>query len=294
MSYENTRARRAVSRYLKYLEGERGLTRGYVVQSKSTLLQFLRHCRELSISSERTISSEAVLSYLKKYEGLSASCQRLKATVLRQFLAWSANPCMLNLKVRISGTARTRVSWYSDEEVEQVWQTSMNPEQRVLIGGGLLMALRRIEILRLRVADVKSALRSDVLVVRGKFNKVRELPLQDDYRSILKEYLAYSNPKDDQEQLLGMARTKSETLLADVGKRAGVTMKFHSNRRTCCRRLHQRGVSLELLAEILGHESISETRKYIGLNLSDMKQALARQSLAREGTLESLPVNMRA
>jgi integrase len=57
-------------------------------------------------------------------------------------------------------------------------------------------------------------------------------------------------------------------------------------RRTFGRNLWLLGIPIETISELLGHSSSDMTRRYLGLNLTDMRQALARYSVSRECTLK--------
>jgi len=281
--YDNSRMRREIGEYLEDLENT-GTTARYMCQTKNTLLSFLGHCKTMNINSTKHVSSLAVLSFLARYEGMSFSHLRTTASILRMYLAALGNPSMLRLKLKFRGSARTRVDWLTPEETERVFQVAMTPVQSVLIGAGLLQGMRRIESLRLTVKDVKDALRTQNLRTRGKGNKEREVPLQDDFAAILKEYLAWVSFEDDSRPMLEFARTKSEGLLAEFCGRFGRKFTFHTMRRTFGRNLWLLGVQVEVISEILGHSSTDMTRRYLGLNLTDMRRALSCYTVARVRT----------
>lgn len=272
------RLRQALNQYLQHLRGQ-GLTEAYVIQQRSTLRSFLAHCQAQQVMTVRRITSELVLSFLKRSEGQSASHQREVATFLRRFLAFHKSTAMVDLRVHVRGYARRHVDWLTEDEIQRVFQTPMSPEQAVLIGAGLLNGLRRIETLRLTVRDARDGLRSNSLVVQGKSRKSREVGLQDDFAEILRAYLACTDRDDG--PLLLMKRTKSERILEEFCVRFGRHFTFHTLRRSCARALWSRGVPLETIGELLGHESTEMTRRYAGLNLSDQREALARYRVAR-------------
>lgn len=264
-----------IRQYVRSLE-EAGVTHRYICQTRATLFSFRGLCKEQGIQATSRVRPQHVLEFLKRYEGLSVSHQRTTASILRTFLAALENPSMLRMKLRLKGYSRVRVDWLTLEEVEQVFETPMTPQQAVLIGAGLLQGFRRVETLRLTVRDAQEALRTQNLRVRGKGGKERTIPLHPQFALILQRYLAWTELGPEDDSLLGFARTRSEQLLAEFCRRFGRWFTFHTMRRTFGRILWLKGVVIETISEILGHSSTDMTRRYLGLNLSDMRAALAK------------------
>uniref|UniRef100_UPI0034E27AFF tyrosine-type recombinase/integrase n=1 Tax=Methanothrix sp. TaxID=90426 RepID=UPI0034E27AFF len=183
------------------------------------------------------------------------------------------------MKLRFSGYGRIHVDWLTEEEIERVFQTRMTPQQAVLIGAGLLQGMRRIETLRMTFRDAQDALRTQNLRIRGKGGKERTIPLHEQFGEILRGYLAWSEPGEETKPLLGIKRTRSEELLEEFCKRFGRRFTFHTMRRSFGRALWLKKVELETISEILGHSSTDMTRRYLGLNLSDMRAALQKHQI---------------
>lgn len=287
--YWNSRMEREIAKYLRGMK-EEGYTERYIAQHRGTLHLFREHCRTMNVGSARKVSSQDVLSFIKKYESFSASYQAIHWVVLRRFLAENGNPALLRLRTRIHGTARTRVDWLTPEECEAVFQTSMTSRESLLIGAGLLQGLRRVETLRMTVRDARDALRSSILRVRGKGGKERAIPLQDEFSVILRAYLVWLDPETDDSRMCPLKRTRSEEILQGFCKRHGRKFTFHTLRRSFGRNLWLLGVPIETISELLGHSSIDMTRKYLGIDQSDMRQALARYKIARTCTISEQPV----
>ena len=258
----------------------------YVQANKCYLLRFSRHLEKMGIRSSRSVSTESVIDFLKGSEQFSASHQVQVRTYLRRFLAEMNNPAMIKLRMKVSGRGRTRVDWLTPEETVSVLNAPMSPRMSVLIGAGLLQGLRRAETLRLSTRDARNAIRFSVLRVRGKGGKEREIPVDKDFGTILQNYLTWREPEDEGAGLLGFERSQSERLLSGFCTQFGRKFTFHTMRRTFGRNLWLLGVPIETISELLGHSSSDMTRRYLGLNLTDMRQALARYSVSRECTLK--------
>jgi integrase len=245
-------------------------------------LSFLGHCNGYGIRNPHGVTPEAVLTYLGKFEGSSGSNQRKNACFLRRFLAYAENPVMLNMRIRIRGSARTRVDWLTPAETEAVLATPMTPTEAVLVRAGLLQGMRRIETLRLTVQDAKNALSSTILVVRGKDNKLREIPLHLGFAEALRAYFEKRSQLDGTGPLLSIQRSRSEKVLKDFCNRFGKKFGFHTLRRTFGRNLWLRGIPIETISELLGHVSTDMTRLYLGLNITDMRKAISEYGTKSE------------
>lgn len=291
LAYDNTRLRREVGRYLRTLP-DRGLSERYKQGIRLTLLRFNEHCREQGIKTVRKVKRDTITTFLAKYECWSGSHQRQTACAMRMFLNHFENKAIRKLRIRVTGPSRTHVDWLSPEEAERVFAVTMSLRQSILIGAGLLQGMRRIETIRMTVKDAQEALTSGILRVRGKGYKERAIPLHDSFRFILSNYLSQVELDDRTSTLLGLKRTRSEEELDEFCSRFGKKFTFHTLRRTFGRNLWLLGVRLETVSELLGHSSTDMTRLYLGLDLVDMKKALATYKIGCMPTPSNdLPTN---
>jgi integrase len=277
--YINSRMTREIGQYVRGLR-DQGLTTRYVAQHRQLLSMFQAHCMGRGIGTVRSVSTQDVLSFLAKFEPKSGSYQAKAWCILRRFLAEYDNPALLKVRTKVRGTARVHVDWLTPDECEAVWRTPMSLTETLLIGAGLLMGLRRVETLRMTHKDAKDALRTGNLRVRGKGGKERALPMQDDFARLLRAYLGAMEAQDENLPILRLSRTHSETLLAAFCTRHGRKFTFHTLRRSFGRNLWLLSVPIETISELLGHSSIDMTRQYLGIDQSDMRQALARYRIA--------------
>jgi len=151
-----------------------------------------------------------------------------------------------------------------------------------MISGGLLQGFRRIEVMRLTIKDARNALETGLIRVIGKGRKERGIPIHPDFARILGLFLSFEREFTEGELLIPYGRTKAERILEEFCQRFGRRFTFHTLRRSFGRQLWLRGIQIEIIAEILGHESMDMTRKYLGLNISDMERAI----LSTQGTPE--------
>jgi len=288
--YDNSRMNREISRYLKTMTEEEDLSRRYVGANRCLLKKFRLLCQAKGINTVNQVDLETARSFLKDgYSKGSSSWQVQTATIIRRFLRHYDNPVAGKLKIKANGTSRTRIDWLTPEECQRIFDTDMQPDQSVLIGAGLLQGLRRKETIRITVGEVRQALASKILSVKGKTGP-RSIPLHRDFQAILERYLA-GKVLSDEQLLLNMKETKSDDRLAEFSQRFGKKFTFHTLRRSFGRNLWLLGIPIETIGELYGHASVDMTRQYLGVGITDMGKALAIYSfgIARPLTKDSLP-----
>ena len=144
--------------------------------------------------------------------------------------------------------------------------------------------LRISELAALRLDDVVIRPRSGHLIVHGKGRKQRRVPLNTTAREAIREWLAVrretiiSNPYLFVSQKWADGKPMSPSTiwraLQNIARRAGVHLTPHMLRHTFAKRLLDRGVSMERVAAILGHESLNTTRRYVEPGERDLQEAV--------------------
>ena len=157
----------------------------------------------------------------------------------------------------------------------------------------MLMGLRRSEVLRISLAD----LGDEALKVHGKGRaggKTRWVPYHSEVRRILPDLLAHRAEvmegfRGGDPGRLFVHRTKSgtvrtwglwyvdERLMRPVFEDAGIRMPWnlnHALRRTFGRTLWTKGVPLEVISDLLGHQDTKTTIRYLALRNDDMVSAM--------------------
>lgn len=285
--YDNSRMRREIGQHIQHMR-EEGLSQDYVRETRGMLLRFLDFAEGRGVRSVGKVTRELVFEFLGLFKAMSAAYQRFVWAMIRGFLVFSENPIVLGMKVWIRGAARTHVRWLTPEETEQIFRTEMNPRQRVIIGLELLMALRRVEVLRLTVKDVLDGLSRGELRVKGKGYKERPVPIHQDLVPVLRDYLSMID-KADEELLFKISETTANNELNDFSKRFGKRISHHDLRRTCGRNWFLAGADITVISELMGHSSTDMTRIYLGLNVSDMRRVMEMVRIPQNCTFSKMP-----
>jgi len=146
----------------------------------------------------------------------------------------------------------------------------------------LFTALRISETVALDVADVRIMTRKGVLVVIGKGDVQREVPLNALVRHVLEEWLEHRTAlARDGERALWVSRTggrlsarSADRDVRTVAAAAGLVLSAHTLRHTCLTGLVRRGNDLVMVAELAGHQKLETTRRYTLPSAADRQRAV--------------------
>ena len=155
----------------------------------------------------------------------------------------------------------------SAEQVVRLFKVTRNLKHKALLTTAYGAGLRVGEAVRLKMGDVDfDRLQVRVTAVKGAKDRYTLLAkiaarIPGEYTDAYKpqEWLF---PGDDSADHL--SERAAQHVFADAKKRAGIVKKvtFHSLRHSFATHLHESGVGLRYIQELMGHESIETTERY--------------------------------
>lgn len=165
---------------------------------------------------------------------------------------------------------------FSDVDIERMKPHCKTTRDLAIIMFLLTTGCRIEEVCNLNKSDVN--LKSFEVKVLGKGNKERIVYLDDVAGMFIQQYL---DGRHDDNEALFVNRTMERLqqggvrrMLKVIEKESGVNnIHPHKFRRTLATNLIKKGMPIEKVAAILGHEKIDTTMKYIVLDNSDIKYA---------------------
>jgi site-specific recombinase XerD len=177
------------------------------------------------------------------------------------------------------------------EEVARFWESFHTFRDLALVGLLLLDGLRGGEALALQVADVRFS--EAQILVRGKGNKQRVLPLPEEMRDVLQKYLWLERPPTACPALFVGLKGRSRGMALS---HAGLRSLFRYHRRTSAVRqanphrfrhtfgadMVRAGISLPALQQLMGHSQIRTTMLYVQLAPEDVWREY-RNAIAQRG-----------
>lgn len=165
---------------------------------------------------------------------------------------------------------------FSDADIEALRKACDNKRDRAYIEFLYSTGTRVTESLSLNVKDVNFS--EGEVIVFGKGHKERVVYLSDIASKYLQEYLEdrYAQPDEPlfthQVNHQRMTPRGAQVLLKEVGDKAGVeNVHPHRFRRTMATHLLDRGMPIEQIKEVLGHERLDTTMIYCNVNSGKVK-----------------------
>ena len=255
-----------------------GLSKRSLEFYSSTLSDFLNVVGNVELTKVDVIAIQYFLAQ-KKQKGIKNVTIDNHRRNLSAFFGWlhknkfrSDNP--MDLIPRIKFSKRTREA-VPEEDLEKIRQVC-DIRERALIEVLLSTGCRVGEIVRLERQQVD--LERGEAIVLGKGNKERKVFLNEKAKFYLQQYLATRN---DNNPALFVSRKRHhpkkleisaiEIIIRKVGRRAGVKIFPHKLRHTFATRAINRGMPIEVLQRLLGHESLDTTTIYAKVNDEEVK-----------------------
>lgn len=273
---------------LNYMETNTNLIKRFIKakklkgSSEGTIKYYnsqLDKLKDWSIKSFIEFTAEDLKDYLNFYHSLN-DCSKTTLNNVRRILSsfWNwmeieeiiiMNPMKRIPHFKIPKKVRKA---FSDEEVELL-RNEVNHHPNSLRNSAILelflsSGLRLSELSSLRIDDV--SLSDCKGVCLGKGNKERVFYFSERAKICLIEYL--DSRSDGKVWLFVQGNAPYNklgisgigTMIRELGSRAGVKNTHpHRARRTLATRLVRKGMPLEQVSKILGHESLSVTMRYV-------------------------------
>jgi site-specific recombinase XerD len=173
-------------------------------------------------------------------------------------------------------TPRTLPKILEPAEVDELISACRRWRDRAMVEAMVLGGLRRVEVLGLRLEDLKVA-EKRVFIAEGKGGHQRIVPISARFFDSVANYLDTECPADVSTDRLFVVLKGPNTggplsakgldqLIVSARERAGLAhCTCHELRHTCLTRLREAGMSLEAVQAQAGHRSIESTRIYLHL-----------------------------
>lgn len=272
LDYEETN-QRLIRDFIK-VKKLKGLSPRTLSYYDDTLKRMSKWC----IKSFLELTTDDIKEYLRFMQAKN-NCSKTSVNntrrIISSFYAWLENDELILINPikaipQIKESKKVKKA-FTDEEVErmrtEVYNT--NNHRNIAIFEMLLSSgLRISELLSLKQDDISLADCKGVCL--GKGNKQRIFYFSEKAKLSTMEYL--KSRKDDNDYLFVQARAPfnqlgvsgAETMIRGISRKAEVTnVHPHRFRRTLATRLIRKGMEIDQVSKILGHESLSVTQRYI-------------------------------
>jgi len=168
-----------------------------------------------------------------------------------------------------------------------------NARDFLLFTLGINTGLRISDILKLKVDDVKDQggnIKEYLDLNEKKTKKQRLIYINDEVRNALEYFFEKTGVYDLDRYLFisdktkinkPISRIRAWQLLQSWCKEVGIEGRIgtHTLRKTAGYQMRMAGVAIELIQEVLGHQSISMTKKYLGITDDEVTKVLKNFNL---------------
>lgn len=245
----------------------------------------IRNMLEAVNKPEKQITTEDLRSYLDTYQRrgtVSKVTLDNVRRILSTFFSWLEDedyivksPVRRIHKVK---TGKTVKETYTDESLELMRDYCDNPRDLALIDLLASTGIRVGELVKLNRGDVDFENRE--CIVFGKGNKERKVYFDARTKIHLQKYLA--SRTDDNEALFVSLIKPFERLqisgveirLRKIGRELGIHKTHpHKFRRTLATMAIDKGMPIEQVQQLLGHQSIDTTLQYAMVNQANVKNS---------------------
>lgn len=264
---------------------------------KSTLKQYVAEIMNFRNTIGKNFSEITVMD-IRWYLGAAKEKRKNKMTTIRNKLRYlssfysfllnegliSSNPVAKIESIKVENNYEKP---YSVEDMESLRKICTSLRDRAIVEFLYSTGLRVSEMCSLKVGDI-DIYRKEFMVI-GKGGKQRVVYISDSAYFHLKEYLEWRQDKYgktiqeisceplfvlDRKPYRGMSRNSVEKLCRKLGLKSGVKNTHpHRFRRTFATEMMNRGMKIEELAKLMGHQKIETTLIYCSIAQENVRNS---------------------
>jgi site-specific recombinase XerD len=248
-----------------YLEDNR-----YSVRTAKSYMPLLEiFFKYFNTSDPEDITESQVTGFIHNFiigNGYSSSYQNQVVSAIKTWYEISGtgriNPVMLDRPRR--GRALPKV--FSKDEVRRILSSARNGKHKLILWLAYSCGLRRSELVNLRLKDLDRS-RGLINVMEGKGKVDRIVPVSDKVWEKIDEYIGSYSPSEFLFEGPAGGRYSVESVyqvFKQALRRAGIRkdVGIHSLRHSYATHLHENGLDIRYIQELLGHKSTKTTEIY--------------------------------
>ena len=250
----------AIKKYVKHMRQER--------LSGHTIEMYVWVVNKLAKVDTRLyrLSNETIQDFILESE--SGSGQNIKINALKKFYEVNHPDKRINVFVR-PRKERRLIEVLTQKEVMAIIGSISHPKQKAIISGLYFHGFRLNELLNLKYQHIDRE-KNLIMIRGGKGAKDRYVPLNEYWIDYLKYHAIYSGHKKDYAGYIFRPYSESSvrSILKRKAKELGIKKNVHPHILRDCYASHllEQGIDTRFIQEILGHENIKTTQKYLHIS----------------------------
>jgi len=240
--------------------------------SESTIKQYLSYIDKLSKIDSRLyrLTNKQIQDFILKSD--SASSQNCKINSLKLFFRIN-NP---DKRIKVFIRPKKEKKLIEVLTVSEVWKiidSIKHVKQKAIISGIYLHGLRRSEILNLKYNNIDRE-RKLITIKQGKGRKDRFVPLNDIWLEYLLKYTINEDHKKGYDKPIFYPYSASSiyNIIKSKAKLVGINKRVYPHLLRDCFASHLllQGIDTRFIQEILGHEKLETTQKYLHISATNI------------------------
>ena len=205
-----------------------------------------------------------------------------KLSAIRSFIKYVKNNHKIQIKLLGDETLKVPQSLPKPIEERYILEVlaEANIEEKLLITMLYGLGLRISELANLRLEEITQ----EWIQIRGKGNKMRELPVIETLQSLIVSYRKEKMPKKYlfEKNTLPMNEAQLRYRMMKLFKAVGIKATPHQLRHSFATHLLNNGARIADVSELLGHETMATTQVYTKLgSVKKMQEYMNAHPLAK-------------
>jgi integrase/recombinase XerD len=277
--------------------------------SKSTISSYitdLKHFANFITKKKKTslkVDEDDIVEYTRILRNIySINSYNRKIVVIRQYYKFLLSEKLLNKNPTKNITTAKKVKLLPKilevEEIEQLINVSKNfttsnyenIRANLIINLLFKSGIRVSELIYIKNDDIKKHQTFLYLSILGKGNKERIVPISEDTKILIDQYVEIKNSKFpklketansylfiSQNLNKNLTRQRVGQILKQLALKAGISpekVSPHKLRHSFATFLLRNGMNLKYIQDLLGHKDISTTEIYTHLNVSNLEETI--------------------
>ncbi len=206
-----------------------------------------------------------------------------KLSAVRSFVKYLEDQCHIDIKLIADESIKVPQSLPKPIEETYIIEVlnKVNLEEKLLISMLYGLGLRISELSDLKLEDIKE----NWVQIHGKGSKVRELPILEELKKLIQQYVKQRAPKkylfEKGNSPMNSAQLRYK--LTKLFKASGFKVTPHQLRHSFATHLLNHGARISDVSELLGHETMATTQVYTKLgSVKKMQEYMKAHPLARK------------
>jgi len=290
-----------ITNFINYLADERGFSPRTVIAYQQDLLKFADFLEERGIADIEKVARDDIRAYLTELtrNGIkkpnTAITRARKLSSIKSFFKYLVRyeilPSNPAADVETPKLPHKEPNYLTSDEYDAFMSAVRRTaapfylvRDIAIVTTFLNTGVRLSELVGLTLNSINLSPSQASIKVRGKGNKERIIPLNEEVRKALCKYMD-SRPEMETNCLFisrlgtGLGTGSVYHLIKRYLKAAGIKKEHvgvHSLRHTFGASLLEKGVNLVVIQELLGHKKLETTRRYLHINSVDLRNAVDR------------------